>query len=130
MKTKGSAYDKVRINVSWFRKYDAFFIFHDTVFLTHRENHDTKEGFCFLNRGIKTKFFLVVKVKNNFNMTRISFLLKTLCCCCLDIRFFSLILLGVSFCNSLQLYVLFLSMHWYTEDCFTITESCFKSVYY
>ena len=54
-------------NVSWFRKYDAFFTFHDTVFLTYPENHDTKEGPCFLNQEIKTKFFLVVKLENDFN---------------------------------------------------------------
>ena len=121
---------KVRINESGLGEYDAFFIFHDTVFRTYPENHNTKEDFYFLNQGTKTKFFLAVKVKNNFNMMRISFLLKQLCCCCLDIRFFSVILIGVSFCNSFQLYVLFLSVHWYTEDCFTITEHCFKSVYY
>ena len=97
---------RVQINVSWFGKYDAFFIFHDTVFPTYPENHDTKEGFCFLNQGTKTKFFHSVKVCD-FNMKRISFLLKQLGWCCLDIRFFSLILLGVSFCNSLQLYCCF-----------------------
>ena len=132
---KGNSIDftadcRVRINVSLFRNYDAFFIFYNTVFPTYLENHDIKENFCFLNQGTKTKFFLAVKVKNNFNMMCISFLLKQLCCCCLDIRFFSVILIGVSFCNSFQLYVLFLSVHWYTEDCFTITERCFKSVYY
>ena len=121
---------RVWVNVSWFRKYDSFFIFHNTVFLTYPENHNTKEYFCFLNQETKTKFFLDVKVKNDFNMMRISFLLKQLSCCCLDIRFRSLILLGVSFCNSFQLYVIFLSVHWYIEDCFTITECCFKSVYY
>ena len=109
---------------------NTLFIFHDTVFPTYPENHDTKEGFCFLNRGIKIKFFLAFKGKNDFNIMRISFLLKQLCWCCLDIRFFSLILLGVSFCNSFQLYVLFLSVQWSTEDCHTITERYFKSVYY
>ena len=39
-------------------------------------------------------------------MMRISFLLKQLCYC-LDIRFFSLIFIGVSFWNSFQLDVLF-----------------------
>ena len=121
---------RVWINVSWFRKYDSFFIFHNTVFLTYPENHNTKEYFRFLNQETKTIFFLTVKVKNDFNMMRISFLLKQLSPCCLDIRFRSLILLGVSFCNSFQLYVLFLSVHWYIEDCFTITECCFKCVYY
>ena len=120
---------RVQINVSWFGKYDAFFIFHDTVFPTYPENHDTKEGFCFLNQGTKTKFFHSVKVCD-FNMKRISFLLKQLGWCCLDIRFFSLILLGVSFCNSFPFYVLFLSMQWSTEDCLKITERYFKSVYY
>ena len=81
----------------WFGKYITFFIFQDTVFLTHPENHDNKEGFCFLNWGTKTKCFLDVKVKNNFNMMHISFSLKQLSCCCLDIIFFSLILLGVTF---------------------------------
>ena len=37
-------------------------------------------------------------------MIHISFLLKQLCRCCLDIRFIFLILIGVSFCNSSQLY--------------------------
>ena len=121
---------RVRINVSWFGKYDAFFIFHNTVFPTYPENHDTKKGFCFIHWGTKTKFFFAVKVKNDFNMMRISFLLKQLSCCCLDIRFFPLTLIGVSFCNSFPLYVLFLPVHCYTEYCFAITERCFKSVYY
>ena len=34
-----------------------------TIFPTYPENHDTKEGFCFLNRGTKTKLFLAVKIK-------------------------------------------------------------------
>ena len=182
-------YYNVRINILWFGKHDVFFIFHDTVFPNYPENHNTKKGFCFLNGGTETKFFLAVnKVKSNFNMIRIWFLLKLLCCS-LDIRFFSLILIRVSFCNSSQLYVgpnleskgmhvffrkrvkkgkifknlcknvqnlkifwkragdclrlshavtarkgpryvFFLSMHWYTKDCFTITECCFNSVYY
>ena len=92
--------NRVQINVSWFKKYNVFFIFHDTVFPTNPENHNTK-GFCFLNGGTEAKF---VKVKNNFNMIHIWFLLKLLCCCCLDIRLFFLILIGVSFCNSSQLY--------------------------
>ena len=41
------------------QEINAFFIFHDKVFPTYPENHDTK-GFCFLNQGIKTKFFLAV----------------------------------------------------------------------
>ena len=121
---------RVRINVSWFGKYNVFFIFHNIVFPTYSENHDTKEDFCFLNQGTKTKLFLAIKVKNDFNMMRISFLLKQLCCFCLGIRFFSVISIGVSFCNSFQLYFLFLSMHWYTEDCFTIIERSFKLVHY
>ena len=104
-------------------------IFHNTVFPTYPENHNTKEGFCFLNRGAKTKFFLAVRVKNNLSMMRTSFLLKQLCCCCLDIRFFSLILIGVSFCNSSQLFALFIVVQWYIENCFTITHCCFKSLY-
>ena len=75
-----------------------FSFFTIQVFSTYPENYDTKESFCFLNRGAKAKFFLADKAKNNSNMTRISFLLKQLCCCCLEIRFFS--------CNSFQLYVL------------------------
>ena len=96
---------RVRINVSWFRKYDAFFIFHDTVFSTYPENRNTKERFCFPNRGTKRKFFLAGKVKNDFNKIRIWYLLKQWYWCCLEIRFFSLILLVVRFCNSFQLYV-------------------------
>ena len=34
--------DRVQINALWFGKYDAFYIFHDTVFPTYPENHDTK----------------------------------------------------------------------------------------
>ena len=63
------------------------FSFFTIVFPTYPENHDTKYGCCFLNREIKTKFFHAVKVKNDFNMMGISFLLKQLCWCCLDIRF-------------------------------------------
>ena len=95
--------NRVQINVSWFKKYNVFFIFHYTFFPTNPENQNTK-GFCFLNGGTETKFFLAVKVKRNFNMIHISFLLKQLCRCCLDIRFFFLILIGVSFCNSSHLY--------------------------
>ena len=71
---------KVRINVSWFGKFNAFFIFYDTVSPTFPEKCDTKEGFCFLNRGTKTNPFLAVKedkkVKKEFYMIRISLLLK------------------------------------------------------
>ena len=83
------------------------FLFIKIVFPTNSENHNTKEGFCFLNQGTRTKFFLAVKVTNDFNMIWISFLWKQLCCCCLDVRFFSLILTGVSFYNSSHLYVFF-----------------------
>ena len=117
-------FSSVQINVSWFGKYDAI------VFSTYPENHNTKEGFCFLNRGTETKFFLAVKVKNDFNIIHNSFLLKQLCCCCLNIKFFSVTLIGVSFFKSSQLYIYFFSMYWYTEDCLTITKHCFKSVYY
>ena len=56
-----------RINVSSFVIYDALFIFHNRVFPTYPENHDTKEGFCSLKQETKTEFFLAVKVKSNFN---------------------------------------------------------------
>ena len=82
--------NRVQINALWFRKFDEFFIFHDTVFPTYPESHDTKEGFC-LNQETRTKFFFAVNVKNDFNMIPILFLLKQLCCCWPDIRFFSLI---------------------------------------
>ena len=115
LKTFWSKYSRwecrVWINLSWFGKCNAFFIFHDTVFPTYPEDLDTKYGFCFLNGGIKTRFFHVVKVKNDFSIMRISFLLKQLCWCCLGLRFFSLILIRVSFCNSFQLFVLYLSVH-------------------
>ena len=58
-----------------------FSFFTIQVFSTYPGNYDTKESFCFLNRGAKAKFFLADKAKNNSNMTRISFLLKQLCCC-------------------------------------------------
>ena len=121
---------RLRINELWFRKYDAFFVFHDTDFPTYSGNHNTKEGFCFLNWGTKSKFFLTVKVENDFNRCLSHSQLKQLYCFCLDIRFSSLVLIRVSFCNSFQSYVSFLCVHWYTEDCFTITEHCFKSVHY
>ena len=102
---------KLCINITMFEltycdlENNVFFIFHDTVFPNYPENHDTKEGFCFLNEGTETKLFLAVnKVKSDFNMIHIWFLLKLLCCS-LDIRFFSLILIRVSFYNSSQLYV-------------------------
>ena len=64
-------------------------------------------------------------------MVQISLLLKQLCYCGHDIRFFSLILVGVSFCNSFQLYVFFpFCALICTEDSFTISEPYFKSVYY
>ena len=66
----------VQTDVSLFGKYNAFFIFHDGVFPTYPENHNIKEGFCFLNRGTKTKFFLAIKVKNNFNRS-VSHFIKT-----------------------------------------------------
>ena len=80
-------WDKVRIKVSWFGKYDALFIFYDRGFPTCPGNHNTKKGFCFL------KFFLAVKIKNDFNMMHIYlFFIKTvMLCCCLDIKFFSII---------------------------------------
>ena len=47
----------------------------------------------------------------------------------LDIRFFSSILIGVSFSSNLfHFYVPFLSVHLYIDDCFTINERCFKPV--
>ena len=71
---------KVRINVSWSRKYNAFFIFYDTVSPTLPEKCNTKEGFCFLNRGTKTNPFLAVKmdkkVQKEFYMIHISLLSK------------------------------------------------------
>ena len=33
-------YVRVWVKVSWFRKYDPFFIFHNTVSLTYPENHN------------------------------------------------------------------------------------------
>ena len=52
--------NRVRINISCFGKYDAFFIFHDKVFPSYPGNPDTKEGFCFLKWGTKTSFFFAV----------------------------------------------------------------------
>ena len=97
----------VQIDVSLFGKYNAFFIFHDGVFPTYPENHNIKEGFCFLNRGTKTNSFLLLRLKT-ISIDPYLILLKQLCCCCLDIRFFLLILIGVSFCNLLQLYFNFM----------------------
>ena len=67
---QGSSY------VSWFGKYDTFFIFHYTVSPTYSENHDTKISFCFLNQGTKTNLFIAFKVKNDLDVMRILFLLK------------------------------------------------------
>ena len=60
---------RVRINVSWFGKYDSFFNFHDANFPTKSKNHDTKIlcSFLFLNR----ETFSAV-VKNSFNMHSVS----------------------------------------------------------
>ena len=59
----------------------------------------------------KQFLFFLLKVKNDFNMMRISFLLKQLCFCCLDVRLFSLILIAVCFDDTFQLHVPFLSVH-------------------
>ena len=56
-------FSRVQIYVSCFRKYGAFFIFHDTVFTYYPENHNTIVSFCFLNWGTKINLFLVVKLK-------------------------------------------------------------------
>ena len=48
---------------------------------------------------------------------------------CLDTRFFSSTLIGVSLSSTLfKIYVPFLSVHLYTEACFRIDERCFKPV--
>lgn len=39
------------------------FSFFMIVFPTYPDNHNTKEDFCFLNQGTKTKLFLAAKVK-------------------------------------------------------------------
>ena len=90
---------RVQINVSWFGKYNAFFIFHNSFSHLPRKSWYQRR-FLFSKPRDKNKIFLAAKVKNDLNMIRISFLLKQLYCCCLDIRFFSLILIGVNFCNS------------------------------
>ena len=36
-------HEMLRINVSWFGKYDPFFIFYGAVFPTYPENGNTKE---------------------------------------------------------------------------------------
>ena len=68
---------RVQINVSCFKKFNTFLIFHDTISSTYPENHNTKITFCFLNQGTKTNLFLALRLKK--------------CCCCLDIRFLILI---------------------------------------
>ena len=35
-------YNRVRINVSWFGKYDTLFSFYNRAFPTNPENHNTK----------------------------------------------------------------------------------------
>ena len=88
----------VQINVPLFGKFNAFFIFHNRVFPNYQENYTTKEGSCFLNRGTKTKFFLAVNVKNNLNRCVSHFYYNIYAAAVLTyIRFFSLILIGVSF---------------------------------
>ena len=100
---------RVRINASWFGKYDTFFIFHDTFSPTIPEYHDTKIHFCFVNREIKTNLFLALRLKTISMWCVSCFLLKQWCCCCLDIRLFSPTQIGDSFCcNSFQLCFLFL----------------------
>ena len=41
---------RVQINISWFGKYVAFFIFHDTVFLTYPENHEPHFNSLFMKK--------------------------------------------------------------------------------
>ena len=121
--------DRVRINVSRFGKYDAFFIFHDTVFPTYPENHDTKEGFCFLFRGTKTKFFLLLRLKK-ISIEAYLIFIKTVM---LVLSWHKILFPSVNWSQFFEIhfsYVLFLYVHWYAEDCFTITERCFKPVYY
>ena len=55
----------------------------------------------------KQNSFLLLRLKT-ISIDPYLILLKQLCCCCLDIRFFLLILIGVSFCNLLQLYFSFM----------------------
>ena len=86
----------------------------------------------FLNRETKQLFLavtvndfnkLVIFYENNFAVAPRSRELSRH-------RFFSAILIGVSFSSNsfhlLLLYVLFLFVHLYTENCFTINERCFK----
>ena len=112
---------RVWINVLWFRKYNAFFIFCNKVFPSYPENYDTKITFCFLNQWTKPLF--CVKVKNDFNM-HMSFFWKEFRCCCLEIWLFSW---DRFFCNSFQLHVPFLPWQWHAEDCFTLLCSMYYS---
>ena len=57
--------------------YIYIFIFHNTIFRSYPENHDTKEGFCFLKQGTKTKFFLAVKLKKWFQYDAHFIFIKT-----------------------------------------------------
>ena len=56
--------NRVWINMSWFGKYNTVFIFHDAVFPTFPENHDTK--ICFYSSYIEKqipKSFLLLPLK-------------------------------------------------------------------
>ena len=59
--------NRASINVSSFRKYDPFFPFHNVVFATYLENHNTntivKKRFSLTER-----FFLAGTNRNDFNV--------------------------------------------------------------
>ena len=81
---------RFQINVSWFGKYNTFFIFHDSFSHLPRKSWYQK-SFCFLNQETKTNFFLAFRLKTILMWCVSCFLLKQWCCCHLNIRFFSLI---------------------------------------
>ena len=88
--------------------YIYIFIFHNTIFRSYPENHDTKEGFCFLKQGTKTKFFLAVKLKKWFQYDAHFIFIKTV----MLLLFFSLLWIDIA------------------RIVFKSTELCFKSAYY
>ena len=57
------------------RNMTQFSFFHDAVFPTYQENHNTKICF-FVNQDTKTKLCLAVTIKSNLNM-HTSFFMKS-----------------------------------------------------
>ena len=77
-----------QIDVSWFRKYDSFFIFHNTLLPTWPENDDTKtykkgKIVFFLNK--ETKLILLLQLET-IPISVCCFLWEQICGSCIYIK--------------------------------------------